>query len=159
MAEAKEVGIGELLRHLSDLFDKDAERIYAGMDLGVHYRARYTPIIRAFDGEPLSIGDLQDRIRVTQGATSQTVKLMKEAGLLVPVKASDQRVSRVDLTPLGREIKARLTAEWELHIGVISELEAAIGTPLRAALGETINSLESTSYLDRIEKKRREANK
>ncbi|MES0884327.1 MarR family winged helix-turn-helix transcriptional regulator [Roseibium sp. SCP14] len=149
----KEVGIGELLRHLSDLFDRDAERIYASMKLGVDYRARYTPVIRAFGDGPMSIGELQKIVRVTQGAISQTVKLMKEAGLLEAADSTDQRVSRVDLTKLGRSVKATLTAEWEMHIDVINDLEREIDVPLREALAEMISALERKSYFERIEEK------
>ena len=76
------VGVGELLRHLSDLFDRDAERVYAGMGIGIDYRARYTPIMRALESGPHSITELQQRVRITQGAISQTVKLMEVDGLL-----------------------------------------------------------------------------
>ena len=150
----KEVGIGELLRHLSDLFDKDAEKIYAGMDLGLPYRARYTPVIRAFGAEPMSISELQAKIRVTQGAISQTVKLMKIAGLLEAVDSVDQRKSKVDLTEFGRSVKQKLSDEWELHIRVIRELEQEVGMDLRDVLSQTISALERRSYCDRIVEKR-----
>lgn len=152
MTEAPEVGIGELLRHLSDLFDRDAERIYARLGTGLDYRARYSPILRAFAGGPLSITELQKKIRITQGAVSQTVKLMEADGLLRRVASDDQRQRKVALTKTGAALKRRLAAEWDLHLAAIAALEAEIGVPLRASLSEAITALERESYLLRIER-------
>ena len=148
-------GIGELLRHLSDLFDRDAERVYAGMGIGPGYRARYTPIIRCFAAAPLSITELQQRVRITQGAVSQTVKLMEADGLLRRVESDDHRMRRVALTETGEALKRRLGAEWELHLVAIAELENEIGVLLREHLVQAITALERESYYRRIEQVRR----
>jgi len=145
------VGVGELLRHLSDLFDRDAEHVYAGMGIAVDYRARYTPIMRALESGPLSITGLQQRVRITQGAISQTVKLMEVDGLLRRVRSDDQRVRKVALTRKGERLRRRLSAEWDLHLAAIAELEDEIGVPLRKNLTQAITALEQESYYQRIE--------
>ncbi len=159
MTKPSATGIGELLRHLSDLFDRDAERIYQGMGVSAGYRARYTPIIRCFADQPLSITELQQRIRITQGAVSQTVKLMVADGLLNRVEAADHRMRKVTLTHKGEALKRRLSAEWELHLTAISALEIEIAVPLREHLLRAITALERESYLQRIERIRKEPSK
>lgn len=154
MADLGSTGIGELLRHLSDLFDRDAERIYKDIGVGPGYRARYTPIIRCFEEQPLSITELQQRIRITQGAVSQTVKLMEADGLLRRVESEDQRMRRIALSRKGATLKRRLTAEWDLHIAAIAALEKEIGVPLRDHLVQAIAALERESYYRRIERAR-----
>ena len=151
MTDLSPTGIGELLRHLSDLFDRDAERVYAGMGVGGNYRARYTPIIRAIEDGQLSITELQKRVRITQGAVSQTVKLMEGDGLLRRVEADDHRMRKVALTEKGRKLRRCLLSEWEIHLVAIAELEAEIGVPLRNDLTRAIDALERQSYYRRIE--------
>lgn len=159
MTEAPVIGIGELLRHLLDLFDRDAERIYARLDLGLDYRARYTPILRALEGGAVSITALQQRIRITQGAVSQTVKLMEAEGLLRRVESEDRRARKVALTEKGAALRRRLLEEWNLHLAAIAELEAEVGLPLRDHLIRAIAGLERESFERRVETVRRRAAK
>lgn len=147
-------GIGELLRHLSDLFDQDAERIYDQMALNAPYRARYTPLLRSMGSKALSVTEIQQDVRITQGAVSQTLKLMEADGLISRVSAPDQRMRKVRLSDKGLALKKQLTAEWELHIDVIGELEQEIGLPLREQLETAIGALETESYFDRIQRRR-----
>ena len=154
MTEIAAIGFGELLRHLTDLLDRDAERIYASLETGLDYRARYTPILRARWNGPLSITELQQRVRITQGAISQTVKLMESDGLLRRVDSEDRRERKVALTEKGEALRQRLLKEWEIHIDAIAELETEIGVPLRGNLLQAIAGLERESFENRIEKVR-----
>lgn len=151
MIEIASIALGELLRHLTDLLDRDAERIYARMGIGLDYRARYTPILRAKWGSPLSITELQQRVRITQGAVSQTVKLMETDGLLRRVESEDRRERKVALTEKGQALRQRLLKEWDIHVDAIAELEAEIGVPLRGNLLQAIAGLEQESFERRIE--------
>ena len=150
------IGLGELLRHLTDLLDSDAERANARMGVGPYFRARYTPIVRAFRGEPLSISELQEKVRITQGAISQTVKLMEAEGLLRRVGSPDRRERKVALTRKGQRLKERLSREWEIRLAAIADLETALGVPLRRHLAQAITSLERESYDHRIERIRKQ---
>ena len=152
MADISSTGLGELLRHLIDLLDSDAERANARLGAGPQFRARYTPIMRALDGEPLSITELQKRVRITQGAVSQTVKLMESDGLLRRVESEDRRSRKVGLTKKGKTLRDRLEGEWDLRLAAIAELETEIGVPLRRNLLRAIASLDRESYDHRIEK-------
>ena len=151
MADISSTGLGELLRHLIDLLDSDAERANARLGAGTQFRARYTPIVRALDDEPLSITELQKRVRITQGAISQTVKLMESDGLLRRVDSADRRSRKVALTRKGTALRDRLEGEWKLRLAAIAELEVEIGVPLRRNLLRAITSLERESYDQRIE--------
>lgn len=154
MPESPSIGLGELLRHLTDLLDSDAERANARMGVAPTFRARYTPIMRALADEPLSITELQQRVRITQGAVSQTVKLMESEGLLCRLESSDRRSRKVSLTEKGREVLNRLREEWEIRLAAIADLEAEIDVPLRRILAQAISRLELESYDRRIERAR-----
>jgi len=154
MTQVTSVGLGELLRHFTDLLDSDADRANERMGVGPYFRARYTPILRALGPNPLSITELQQRIRMTQGAISQTVKLMEADGLLRRVDSEDRRSRKVVLTEKGESVLRRLSEEWNIRLTVIAELEDEIGVPLRSHLAQAIASLEQESYDARIEKAR-----
>lgn len=154
VADISSTGLGELLRHLTDLLDRDAERANARMGVETTFRARYTPIVRAMTGEPLSITELQRRVRITQGAISQTVKLMEAEGLLRRVESADRRTRKVALTRKGEEVRDRLLEDWTIRIAAIGELEGEIGVPLRRHLALAIAGLERESYGRRIERAR-----
>lgn len=155
MTDTPSIGLGELLRHLTELLDRDAERAYATLVNGVDYRARYTPIMRAFRGRPLSITELQQRIRITQGAISQTVKLMVADGLLYRIDSEDRRMRKVALTGKGEALRQSLSKEWDIHLDAIAELEAEIGVSLRRNLVQAIAGLEREGFEQRIEKARK----
>src|SRR6188768_4490415 len=101
-------GLGTLLRHLLELLDGDLERIYR--DLGLPYRPRFTPVVRALmEREPRSIREIADHSGLTHSAVSQTVAEMKRAGLVSLVKdRADARARLARLTPHGRALLPRL---------------------------------------------------
>ena len=68
-------GLGELLRHLTELVDRGAEANYRRQ--GLAYRPRYTPIMRALARGEHSVRELTERLAITQGAVSQSVKRME----------------------------------------------------------------------------------
>ncbi len=146
------IGLGELLRYLTDLLDRGSETAYA--DRGVAHRARYTPVMRALGEEPLSITMLQQRLRVTQGAVSQTVKLMVGEGLLRRVASADRRTRIVALTKKGEAQRQRLLEEWQVRLDAIAELESEIEAPLRGTLLRTIAGLEREGFEQRIARAR-----
>ena len=152
-ADISSVGLGEVLRHLTDLLDRGSENAYALR--GVTHRARYTPVMRALGEGPLSITLLQQRLRVTQGAVSQTVKLMEEEGLLRRVASADRRTRKVALTKKGGAQRQRLLEEWQLRLDAIAELESEIGAPLRETLLRAIAGLEREGFEQRIARARR----
>ncbi len=142
------IGLGELLRYLTDLLDRGSESAYAAC--GMTHRARYTPVMRALGEGPLTITLLQQRLRVTQGAVSQTVKLMEGEGLLRRVASADRRTRIVALTKKGEAQRQHLLEEWCLRLDAIAELEREIEAPLRDTLLRAIAGLEKEGFEDRI---------
>jgi len=151
MDDDTRIGLGELLRHLSDLLDRDAEKIYARLETGLEYRARYTPIMRALAHGPLTVTELQRKIRISQGAVSQTAKLMQADGLLRRTEVTDRRMRKLVLTQRGEALRQRLSREWTLHLDAIADLEVETGAALRTDLISTIAALERIGFAQRIE--------
>lgn len=141
-------GLGELLRYLAELVDQGAEEAYA--TLGVAYKARYTPVMRAIRDGAHTVTDITQACRVTQGAISQTVGLMIADGLLERGQASDARKSTLKLTRQGKQLLGRLEPHWMHTFMAISQLESELGWPLLRVLGDTAQALEKTGFASRV---------
>lgn len=155
MIQTTTTGLGELLRHLLDLLDRGSQDAY--QNVGLSYRPRFTPIMRALDGEPVSVSTLCERLNITQGAISQTVKLMEADGLILRQPTKDNRSRAIILTTKGMHLRTKLIREWDLRLTAIAELEAEIGTPLRATLKASVEALEREGFADRLSRIAREA--
>ena len=149
MSNRVESGLGELLRHLVELTDNSTETFYKGLDF--NYRARYTPIMRALESGAASVTSLRERLSITQGAVSQTIKLMAADGLIETNKGADARQTIVSLSDHGNEVLKHLKPQWNATFRAIEKLEDEIGFPLISCLKATINALENKSYVDRID--------
>lgn len=141
-------GLGELLRYVGELVDRGAEQVYD--DLGMSYRARYTPVLRAMGTGAVTVTDITSAAHLTQGAISQTVGLMVTDGLIVRTKLDDGRKSGLALTSAGRALVERLEPHWAATFAAIAGLEREIGYPLRRALGDAARALERRGFGDRI---------
>lgn len=141
-------GLGELLRYVRELVDRGAEEAYER--LGIAYRPRYTPILRAMKAGATTVTDITTCSHVTQGAVSQTVALMVADGLIERVILADGRKSGLHLTASGRELVDRLEPHWEDTFVAIVDLEKETGHPLRRVLADTAGALERTGFADRI---------
>jgi len=139
MANSTQPGLGELLRHLTELVEGGAEDLYR--DRGLDYRPRYTPIMRVLaDGEH-SVRELTEKLVVTQGAVSQTLRLMASDGLVASRPGADARRSLVALTDRGTALLDDLRPHWQATFEAIRGLENEIGSPLRHVLGSAIEAL------------------
>lgn len=151
MIEKQHPGLGELLRYLSDLLDKGSEAHYRSS--GLSYRARYTPILRRLDEKPATINILQKHLKITQGAISQTVKLMESEGLIKRIATQDGRSQMVELTSRGKKLRKKLDEFWTIRLEVIEDIEKEIGAPVRLVLTQVIEALENRSFDTRIKSK------
>lgn len=143
-----ETGLGEWLRHLGDLLDLGSAQRYA--EMGLEYRPRYTPVLRALDAGARTVSDIRDRSRLTQGAVSQTLALMEADGLVTRHALPDRRSSRVLLTANGEDLVAILTGHWQTIFTAVDALEAEIGHPLRRVLADTVAALERRGFAERL---------
>ncbi|MGW4477180.1 methyltransferase domain-containing protein [Rhodococcus triatomae] len=146
-------GLGELLRYVGELVDRGAEDAYAS--LGVSYRPRYTPVLRAMNAGATTVTDITTRSHVTQGAISQTVGLMVADGLVERTTLSDARRSGLELTDVGRTLVEQLEPHWEATFAAIVQLEKEIGHPLRRVLADTAGALEQQGFGERVRDARR----
>ena len=143
-------GLGELLRHVTELVDLGAEERYR--DLSPGYRARYTPILRAMAAGTATVTDITEATHLTQGAVSQTIALMVADGILVKRPMEDARKSGLHLSPKGRSLLKKLHPNWEVTFEAIAALEAEIGHPLRQVLEATAEALEREGFAQRLKR-------
>lgn len=141
-------GLGELLRYVGELVDSGAAQHYR--DLGLRYRPRYTPILRALLAGNATVTEIVAHSRLTQGAVSQTIALMVSDGLLAREGVEDGRKSALRLTGDGEAILAVLRGHWQVTFAAIEALEAEIGHPLRQALEDAADALEKTDFAARL---------
>jgi DNA-binding MarR family transcriptional regulator len=141
-------GLGELLRYVGELVDQGAEEEYRAM--GLSYRARYTPVLRAVSAGAESIADITARTHLTQGAISQTVALMVGDGLVARRGLEDGRKSGVRLTARGQRLLQRLEPHWAVTFAAIDALEREIGHPLLRVLEDTASALERKGFGARL---------
>jgi SAM-dependent methyltransferase/DNA-binding MarR family transcriptional regulator len=147
-------GLGELLRYVGELVDREAGEVYDS--LGMSYRPRYTPVLRAMSLGAGTVTDITALTHVTQGAISQTIGLMVADGLVEREQLPDGRKSGIRLTGKGRELIESLKSHWEITFAAIIGLEKQIGFPLRRVLGDTATALESKGFAARLEEARQE---
>ena len=148
MSQAKQPGLGELLRYVGELVDQGAEDHYQTMSL--NYRARYTPVLRALSAGAQTVTDVTARTHLTQGAISQTVALLEDDGLISRHAVSDGRKSGIRLTAAGRALVAKLERHWVATFAAIAHLEEEIGHPLRQALEAAAQALEREGFSTRL---------
>ncbi|MBZ0226440.1 MAG: MarR family winged helix-turn-helix transcriptional regulator [Comamonas sp.] len=148
MPERTKPGLGELLRHVTELVDLGAEERYR--DLSPGYRARYTPVLRAMEAAAATVTDITDATHLTQGAVSQTIALMIAEGIVVKRPMEDARKSSLRLSPKGRALLKKLQPNWDVTFKAIDALETEIGHPLRQVLVATAKALEREGFAQRL---------
>ena len=148
MTQKLNSGLGELLRHLTELVDRGADIAYREKSLD--YRPRYTPLMRVLAGGGCSVNEITTRLAITQGAVSQTIKLMMADDLVKRSAGSDARQSIISLTDHGKRLLSKLQPHWRATFRAIQKLEEEINSPLRASLSKAITALETMGFSERI---------
>lgn len=141
--------LGTQLRHLLDLLDGAVERNYANM--GLAYRARYTPVMRCLIAkEPRSLGEVARCAGITQPGATQTVSLMIENDLIETAESVDARQKLLKLTAAGRAMAGELQKAWVATALAAESLDRELPVPLSEILAAAINALEAKSFDQRI---------
>jgi len=148
MPEKNAPGLGELLRQVCELVERGAEEHYR--EMGLHYRARYTPVLRALHAGARTVTEITARCHLTQGAISQTIGHMEQDGLVSRHPLADGRKSAIRLTAAGEALVARLQRHWLATFDAIAALEEEIGHPLRRVLEDTARALERQGFAERL---------
>lgn len=149
MSKQHQAGLGELLRHLSDLVDRSAQSAYQAHNL--NYRPRYTPVMRLLADGPCSVSEITEALSITQGAVSQSLKRMQDDGLVTRRSGEDARQNLYALTDQGQALLGELQQHWQATFKAIEALEDETGTALRHVLKKSIAALEKRSFAERIQ--------
>lgn len=142
-------GLGELLRHLSELCDDSSQDFYRTLSFA--YRARYTPVMRVLQNGPKTVSEITSLLAITQGAVSQTIKLMLDDDLIERSAGDDGRQAIICLSTHGRNASNKLQQHWQAIFATIEQLECELHTPLRHDLRQAIDALQQQSFIQRIE--------
>lgn len=148
MNENYQSGLGELFRHLVELTDGSSDSWYKQENL--NFRPRYTPIMRVLANGPASVTQIKEKLNITQGAISQTIKLMLTDQLIEKQKGQDARQSIISLTAKGQNLIAQLKPHWKSMFNAVEGLEKEISLPLRDCLNRTITALEKQPFSARV---------
>lgn len=141
--------VGILLRHLTELLDGDLQRAY--LNLGLDYRPRYTPVVRALvDLGPSPIRDVARCAGITHSAASQTVAQMTRKGLLKTEPGADARERVVRMTPRLHRMLARLETQWAATNLAADRLNDELPHSLQDVLSSAISALERKPFGERI---------
>lgn len=148
--------LGTQLRHLTEQLDSAVERAYA--DVGLDYRPRYTPIMRALiDKGTATVSEIAERAAISQPAVTQTISRMVEAGIVsIEPSATDGRQRIVRLTEQGQALVPELTRCWQATAMAAQSLDSDLDLSLGQVLDEAIAALETRSYGERIKQARAE---
>ncbi|QYF94608.1 MarR family transcriptional regulator [Massilia sp. PAMC28688] len=146
--------LGTQLRHLIELLDGAVGAAYE--EAGLHYRPRYTPVMRALiGGEPATVGGIAETAGITQPAATQTVALMIKDGLVaVEPSPHDARQKLIRLTQQGRELVPALQTCWRATALAAESLDADLPFPLGEVLADAIDALRAKSFGERIREAR-----
>lgn len=141
---------GTKLRHLIELLDGAVGHAYE--EAGLHYRPRYTPVMRSLIAqEPATLGFIAQAAGITQPAATQTVALMVKDGLVVVEAApNDARQKLIRLSAEGRQLVPALQRCWEATAIAAASLEADLPYSLSEILDAAIAALETKSMGERI---------
>lgn len=141
--------LGTLLRHLLELLDRDVEAAYTASS--IHWRPRYTPILRALlRTGPASIRQLSQEIGITHSAVSQTVSQMATDGWVELRPGKDARERIVEPTPALADVVPALERQWAATNAAAARLDAELSAPLSRIAAEAIDALTRQPFRDRI---------
>jgi DNA-binding MarR family transcriptional regulator len=145
-------GLGASLRRLIAALDGGAQQVYDGM--GVDFRPRYFPIARhLLEQGPTPVSQLSELLRMTQPATSQTLREMERDGLVQFKAGEDRRVRLAELTTKGLSLCRRLEPVWKAAAESASDLGAETGIDIAAMVSRLLAALEQRSFAIRIEER------
>lgn len=151
MANILKPGLGELLRHLSELFDSGSEAHYKKANIPI--KSRYTPVLRALAEEDAqTVKEITAQLQITQGAVSQTIRLMEKDGFIEREQGKkDARETFIKLTNKGKALTKILKPQWQARCDAIEDLEKELAIPIRSQLQVIATALEKKDFSERIE--------
>ncbi|MBB6519939.1 methyltransferase domain-containing protein [Pseudoteredinibacter isoporae] len=153
MSYQRSPGLGEALRQLLEMTDADMDDWYK--QLPFPYRARYTPILRELASGPKIVSALTENLALTQGAVSQSLRLMLDDGLIEKQSGEDARQSVISLSRQGEQALEVLQPHWLGVLSAVGQLEKEIRIPLRDTLRKARIALAEQSFAQRVEQSKK----
>jgi len=143
-------GLGTRLRLLTAALDDAVEEIYKLR--GLNFRPRYFPYFRMLmERESMSVGEFVSALGFTQPATTQTLQIMREAGLVETVQTGDRRMRRYQLTQQAKAIVPRLEEVWAAVAAAAERLDEALPASLDSTVDAALDHLSSHPFRQMIE--------
>ncbi|GAA2274149.1 hypothetical protein GCM10009853_030060 [Glycomyces scopariae] len=144
--EPVRVGLGTRLRQLVGHLDRAVDQAYA--DLGLDYRAAFTPVTRALmAAESLSVRQIAAATGGIHSAASQTVAQMRKTGFVEDAPGTDGRERRVRLSDLARRQLPLIEAQWARTDAAAAALDAELGIDLGATLATALDLVRDRPFL------------
>lgn len=141
--------LGTELRRLIELLDGDVEARY--LALGLNYRPRFTPVVRALEAlGPSSIRSISQWSGLSHSAASQTVAQMVKHGLLRLRDGRDGRERIAEPTPALVDMTPVLQTQWEATSRAADRLDEELSASLSGVVGEAILALQRRPFGERI---------
>ncbi|HEX9807850.1 MAG TPA: helix-turn-helix domain-containing protein [Alteraurantiacibacter sp.] len=139
------------MRLLTAALDDAVEEVYELH--GLDFRPRYFPFFRMLmERESASVGEFVSALGFTQPATTQTLHVMREAGLVEPVQTGDRRMRRYRLTQQAKEMVPRLEEIWAAVAAAADRLDKALPAPLGSTVDAALEHLSSRPFREIIER-------
>lgn len=146
--------LGTLLRSLLDALDPAVQAQYE--TLGLDYRPRFTPVIRAMDREgPMRIKDIAERSGLSHSAVSQTVSALVARDWVELEAGEDSRERIVHLTEYAIKQLPRLKRQWRATAKAAASLDEDLGFSLEQVLRDALAALEKESFTSRLVRARK----
>lgn len=143
-------GLGTKLRRLLGLLEGDVQAVYDAR--GILFKPRFYPLVQLLvrSAEPVTLVHLSAQMGVTHSAISQTIREMREVGLVVVEPGQDARERYIRLSDAGQRLVKELRPIWNAVIAAEDALDAALPMPLRQLLDEANRDLATVPFRERI---------
>ena len=145
-----EPGLGTRLRQLIEFLDRGVDDSYQAA--GLDFRARFYPYFcMLLERQDRSVGEFASYLGFSQPAVTQTLALMRDAGLIEPIHCQDRRRRRFRLTAKSLAMLPDLQRIWSAAAGAAAALDRALPAPLGGTASIALTLLSSKPFSEMIE--------
>lgn len=141
--------IGARLRRLSERIDREADSIYA--DMNVDFQQRWFGVVNQLKLRgTMSVGEIAETLRISHAAVSKTCTALTERKLIMSqTDATDSRRRGLSLTNAGKRLAERLAPLWAAVDEVGRELDKEAGAAIEV-IARLEAALDRKSLVSRV---------
>jgi N-acetylglutamate synthase-like GNAT family acetyltransferase/DNA-binding MarR family transcriptional regulator len=146
-----EVALGSRLKRLSDRWAKEAKGFYEAN--GIDFEPRWFPVFYTLtqENDPLSIGELAERVGHTHPAVIQFVKELEQKGWIISEKSGqDGRRRLITLSSKSQEHLPRFRLVWQIVSEEILKIIKQQKNNILFAIEELEEILDRESYAQNL---------